>query len=144
MINLYLCSFASSDLKNSIKRFAKQAKENSLYKEVKIFGWNDLSLNKKKQIEAFIKKNNKRLFGYACWKPEIILNYLNKIPKDSILQYSDIGCHLNKYGLERLKYYLDFVNKNDILAASNLLKFRSLAAVIVIPDLLTPGTKDNT
>jgi hypothetical protein len=116
VINLYLCSFASSDLKNSIKRFAKQAKENSLYKEVKIFGWNDLSLNKKKQIEAFIKNNNKRLFGYACWKPEIILNYLNKIPKDSILQYSDIGCHLNKYGLERLKNYLEITNKNNILA----------------------------
>ena len=29
-------------------------------------------------------------------------------------------------------------NKNDILAASYLLKLSSLAAVIVIPDLLTP------
>ena len=35
-------------------------------------------------------------------------------------------------------------NKNDILAASTLLNFSILAAVIVIPDLLTPGTSDNT
>ena len=35
-------------------------------------------------------------------------------------------------------------NKNDIFAASNLLKFNNLAAVIVIPDLLTPGTKERT
>ena len=35
-------------------------------------------------------------------------------------------------------------NKNDIFAASYLLKFNNLAAVIVIPDLLTPGTKEST
>ena len=33
-------------------------------------------------------------------------------------------------------------NKKDILAESILLKFRSLAAVIAIPDLLTPGIND--
>ena len=33
-------------------------------------------------------------------------------------------------------------NKNDILAASYLLKFKILAALIVIPDLLTPGIKE--
>ena len=33
-------------------------------------------------------------------------------------------------------------NKKDIFAASSLLKLSSLAAVIAIPDLLTPGIKD--
>ena len=33
-------------------------------------------------------------------------------------------------------------NKKDIFAESNLSKFNNLAAVIVIPDLLTPGIKD--
>ena len=32
--------------------------------------------------------------------------------------------------------------KKEIFAESNLLKFKILAAVIVIPDLLTPGTND--
>ena len=35
-------------------------------------------------------------------------------------------------------------SKNDILAESTLLNFRSLAAVIAIPDLLTPGISENT
>ena len=35
-------------------------------------------------------------------------------------------------------------SKNDIFAASKRSKFNILAAVIVIPDLLTPGIKDNT
>ena len=34
-------------------------------------------------------------------------------------------------------------NKKDIFAASNLLKFKSLAAVIEIPDLLTPGISES-
>tara|TARA_B100001093_G_scaffold460867_1_gene474966 strand:- start:1094 stop:1939 length:846 start_codon:yes stop_codon:yes gene_type:complete len=114
--NLFLCSFASPDLGRSVKRFIKQSNEISLYKDYKIFGWKDLSLNKKKQIKNFFKKGNKRLFGYACWKPEIILNYLNSLPKESILQYSDIGCHLNKNGMQRLKFYLETTNKNNILA----------------------------
>ena len=33
-------------------------------------------------------------------------------------------------------------NKKDNLAASVLLKLRILEAEIIIPDLLTPGTKD--
>ena len=35
-------------------------------------------------------------------------------------------------------------NKKDIFAASNLLKFNILEAVIVMPDLLTPGIKEST
>ena len=35
-------------------------------------------------------------------------------------------------------------SKKDIFAESNLLNFKSLAAEIVIPDLLTPGIKDKT
>lgn len=116
MNNLYLCSFASPDLKSSVNRFIKQAKDTNFYQEIKIFSWKDLTINKKKQIESFFKKKNKRLYGYACWKPEIILSCLNNIPENSILQYSDIGCHLNKYGQERLKEYLDIVFKNNILA----------------------------
>ena len=33
-------------------------------------------------------------------------------------------------------------SKKDILAESNLLKFKNLAAVIEIPDLLTPGKRE--
>ena len=35
-------------------------------------------------------------------------------------------------------------NRKEILAASYLLKFKNRAAVIEIPDLLTPGTKEST
>ena len=115
-MNLYLCSFASPDLKKSIHRFIKQSNEINIYKETKVFTFQDLNESKQNQINEFFSKKQKRLFGYACWKPELILRYLKKIPEESILQYSDIGCHLNKNGLKRLSEYVEFANKNNIVA----------------------------
>mgnify|MGYP006952503342 CR=1 FL=1 len=49
--------------------------------------------------------------------------------------------------MERDPHYIPKIgieSKKDIFAESNLLKFNNLAAVIAIPDLLTPGIKDTT
>ena len=116
MTNVFLCSFASPDLNLSVRRFKKQSKELNFYKGIKIFGWKNLSYEKQKQISLFFQKGEKRLYGYSCWKPEIILSYLNEIPKDSILQYSDIGCHFNHKGIKRLNDYIQITNKNNMLS----------------------------
>ena len=113
--DLYLCSFASPDLRKSKKRFLSQANEIGIYKSVKVFGIDDLSISKRKQIKNFFKNKKKRLFGYGCWKAEIIKNFLKKVPKNSIVQYTDIGCHLNINGLKRLKEYSSLCNKKGIL-----------------------------
>ena len=116
MTNVFLCSFASPDLNLSVRRFNKQSKELNFYKGTKIFGWKDLSSDKQKQLSLFFQKGQKRLYGYSCWKPEVILSYLNEIPKDSILQYSDIGCHFNYRGIKRLNEYIQIADKNNILS----------------------------
>ena len=116
MTNVFLCSFASPDLNLSVERFKKQAKELNFYKEIKIFGWKNLSFEKQKQISLFFQNGEKRLYGYSCWKPEIILAYLDEIPKDSILQYSDIGCHFNHKGIKRLNDYIQITDNNNILS----------------------------
>ena len=74
MSSVYLCSFASPDLYRSKLRFLSQAKDFGIYKDIKIFSFEDLSKSKKKQIQSFIKNKKKRLFGYVCWKEEIIKN----------------------------------------------------------------------
>ena len=93
-INLYLCSFASPDLDRSKRRFLSQAKKISIYKKIKVFGINDLSTSKRKQIQNLIKINN-RIYGYGCWKAEVIKKFLKGVPNNAIVQYSDVGCHLN-------------------------------------------------
>ena len=70
---------------------------------------------KKNQINNFFKIKQKRLYGFASWKAFIIRNFLDQVPENSILQYSDIGCHLNLRGVNRLKEYAELCNDNSIL-----------------------------
>ena len=116
MPKVYLCSFASPDLDLSINRFKNQAKLLNFYDNIKVYGSNDLSEKIKLRIKNFnypIKK--KRLYGYACWKPYIIKKYFDELPNGSILQYSDIGCHFNYQGIIRLKKYVEFCEKENVL-----------------------------
>ena len=80
MKNLFLCSFASSDLKRSVVRFEEQAVNMGIYKKIKIYGYNDLSTEKKIQVIIF-SRLNKRLYGYACWKAFVIKKLLDQIPE---------------------------------------------------------------
>ena len=91
---VYLCAFASSDLDLSVKRFINQAKSLEFYQDVKVFRPKDLSKELKERISELFKKGGKnRYYGYDVWRPEILNYYLNSLPENSILQYSDIGCH---------------------------------------------------
>ena len=118
MKNFFLCSFASDDLYRSKTRFIKQASEMNIYEDIKVFKHADLNKDKKEQINLFLNKGNKRLFGYACWKPDIIFSYLNKLPENSILQYSDIGCVFNPRGKSRLRQYVEITEDKEILTFS--------------------------
>ena len=57
------------------------------------------------------------------------------------LSSPDVNTFFIPYILTTPKVGID--KRNDILAESTLLKFDILAAVITIPDLLTPGIRDN-
>ncbi len=116
MSDVYLCSFASPSLDESVKRFEKEAKELNIYKNIKIYRKKDLSDEITHRIKNFnypVKKM--RLYGYACWKPQIVYNFFNQIPENSILQYTDIGCHFNVKGKNRLREYFELCKKKNIL-----------------------------
>ena len=115
MTKVFLCSFASPDLNLSVRRFTNQARDLKFYEDVKIFGKKELSNEIKNQINYFYKQKKIRLYGYACWKAFIIKKYLKTLPENSILQYSDIGCHFNPKGLDRLKDYIELANKYNLL-----------------------------
>ena len=100
---IYLCSFASEDLNLSVERFIKQAKSFNYYKEIKVFRPKDLSQSIQERIKKFQNKGKNRYYGFEIWKEDIVRTYLNQIPKNSILQYTDVGCHLNRKGIETQK-----------------------------------------
>lgn len=116
MKKVHLCSFASPDLDLSVKRFVEQANKLKFYDKIKIYGKNDLSEKILNQIKTFkYPIKYQRLYGYACWKPFIIKDYIKKIPEGEIIQYSDIGCHLNVEGLKRLNEYIEMCEKKNVL-----------------------------
>ena len=108
--NIFLCSFASDDLSRSKKRFLKQASFFYKNTNIKIYDQKDLIENFQKKIKKNLFKEN-RAFGYGIWKPYIVLDFFKRIPENSVLQYSDIGCHFNSNGKNRFKDYIKFANK---------------------------------
>ena len=112
---IHLCSFASNDIENSVKRFLYQAEKMGIYENIKIFRPADLSKDITYKIDKIIKKKGKYLYGHAIWKPYIVSEFLKKISKNDIIQYSDIGCHLNNKGIERFKDYIELTKKHKML-----------------------------
>ena len=113
---IYLCAFASPDLFLSKSRFYNQAKSLNFYEGIKIYKKKELSNKTLNTIEGYLSKENRRGYGYWIWKPEIILNFLTQIPENSILQYSDIGCHFNRKGINKLFFYQEMCDENNILS----------------------------
>ena len=113
---IFLCAFASPDLFLSRKRFYNQAKSLNFYQGIKIYEKKELSIRTLNIIKDYLSNDNRRGYGYWIWKPEIILNFLTQIPENSILQYSDIGCHFNRMGINKLFFYQDTCDENNILS----------------------------
>jgi len=112
---VYLCSFASNDLNSSVKRFIKQAHQMDFYDDIKVYKPQDFSKKLRIRIRNLFKVGGKnRYYGYDVWRPEIINDFLNKIPENSILHYSDIGSHINYRGKWRLKDYVENTQKNEM------------------------------
>ena len=118
----YFLTFASSDLENSLYRITKEAKNLNFYDYIFSYTENDLDANFKIIFNEYLKFGT-RGFGYWSWKPQIILQVLDKMNEGDILQYSDVGCHLNTKGLDRLSQYFEITKKTEsgILAFQNKL-----------------------
>lgn len=110
-------TFADSSLKKSSSRIIFQARKFNFYDNIISLDENDLNLD---FINKFKSKLNieTRGFGYWSWKPKIIQQVLQNLNEGDILQYTDVGCHLNINGKKRLEEYFELANnsKTGILA----------------------------
>ena len=134
----HLISFGSPDLKISIKRFLTQGKNLDYFDKIKVFSVKDLEIKDQKKLKKLLKKKiNYKGYGFWLWKPLIIKRYLNQINNGDMINYVDLGCHLNLRGKKRLDYYFKKLNqsKNGILGfqykklnnlKSNFYKFQDL------------------
>lgn len=106
------CTFADSRMKESLKRIKDQAYGMNFFDEIYICNEKNLDPNFKNIFKDKLIRGS-RGYGYWVWKPQIILQILSKMNEGDILLYTDAGCHLNKNGLEKLKYYFTLTNESD-------------------------------
>lgn len=110
-------TFASSDLHRSLFRIEKQARALAFYDQLCIFTEHDLAPDFQARFKQHLRIGS-RGYGYWCWKPQIILQLLDRVNEGDVIQYTDAGCHLNKNGIDRLADYFNFAQnaENGILA----------------------------
>jgi hypothetical protein len=102
---VYFASFADRRFKKSLERISNEAHAFRFFKEV--FCWNEDDLEDAfwHQHSSFILKSP-RGFGYYIWKPQVVLQALERMPEGAVLVFADAGCQLNVEGLDRLKEYV--------------------------------------
>ena len=106
---IILVSFATNDLKRSIKRFETQALKSNFYKKIYIFTPDNLPDQINKKLNNLIKKGKKRGYGYWYWKPLILMELMQRINDSEIIQYLDIGFHINDLQKKKFIEYYDII-----------------------------------
>lgn len=107
----WFCTFADSKMRKSLKRIKEQAESMDVYDHILIYDETNLSKDFCNHFKEKLRPS--RGYGYWCWKPQIILQTLEKMEDGDILQYTDAGCHLNKNGRQRLLEYFEIANLTD-------------------------------
>lgn len=125
---LHVVTFATSDLKNSVRRLRLQAEMFSNI--VKFTAYDEEALTANSAILKIIDDHN-RGFGLWSWKPYIIQKALENLEYGEKLLYIDVGCELNVAGIENLELYL-----SELDNTKGILPFR---AVPPEADILEPG-----
>ena len=108
-----LLAFSTTDLKLSINRFKKQAKDSKYFSDIKIFTNQSIDDFLKEKIHTIRKSSGNRGYGYWIWKPYLILNEINNLDKEDIIIYLDIGCHIISDRKKRFDKYLDYLRKGS-------------------------------
>ena len=110
---IILVSFATSDLKRSIKRLKIQAESSKFYHQIKIITPNDLSTENKDKINFLLKRGKKRGYAYWYWKPLILFDLFKIINDGDILHYLDVGFHINQKSSKRFAEYIELLSENE-------------------------------
>ena len=145
-MKVYLCSFASPDLKLSVNRFVKQSKALNFYKEIKVFGWNDLMPKLQAALTAgsgapdvveIFTNTMPRFLGTGAFMPinKQVEPFLNDIASFGMLETNDAAGNI--YGLSwsaspNLLFY-----RSDILEAEGV----DPASLKTWDDLIKVGKK---
>ena len=114
--NFWFVTFGDSRLSDSHQRIRCQADDLGVFgNRIRIFSEKDLDAEFRKKMKEHLIPGS-RGFGYWCWKPQVISQVMREMQDGDILLYADIGCHLRKQGLPRLKEYFELTDRHGVVA----------------------------
>jgi hypothetical protein len=118
--NYYAMSFGGGEHNfiDAVNRIENELKSTKEFNHVIKYTHDDLKTDTDfwNKHNEFIS-NNKRLYGYAIWKPYLILKTLNIMNENDILFYVDAGCEISstEESKENIKLLKNKCNDFDIL-----------------------------
>ncbi|WP_216901300.1 hypothetical protein [Synechococcus sp. CCY 9618] len=104
MAQRVLVTFTDQRMKAARRRLCRQAKEMEVYTEIVGASQKDLDLAFRQRFQAYLTPEH-RGFGYYAWKPQIVLQTLERLNDGDLLHWIDSGCHLNPVGRQRLREF---------------------------------------
>lgn len=108
-------TFADTKYKKTLDRIHSEARGTKLFDEVYALNEEDLSADFMKKHSKFISENQ-RGYGYWIWKPQVILQALQRVPDGSIVIYADAGCTFDNSKSSELSKYISDIDDKGILA----------------------------
>ncbi len=102
MAKRVLVTFTDSRMKVARRRLCRQAKEMGVYTDVFGASEQDLTADFRQRFKDYLTPEH-RGFGYYAWKPQIVLQTLERLQDGDQVHWIDSGCHLNPAGSHRLQ-----------------------------------------
>lgn len=106
-----IVTFASRNYQHTHLRFRKQVEEIELFDDAFVWSEENLSENFRSEFREILKENVKG-YGFWVWKPQVILQALQRLEDGDSLVYLDSGSHIVATGRERLEHYFDLARQH--------------------------------
>lgn len=123
-------TFANTPWRRARARILRQAKGMGVYDRLHGFDEHGLDGSFRAKYKEQLVEGS-RGYGYWCWKPQVILQALERMDEGDVLQYTDAGCHLNTAGRWRLAEYFDMAERS----ATGILAFQGKPPEQPLPPL---------
>ena len=119
---IFFMTFANKDYMKT-DRISKQAEEMGIFD--KIIQLSDDDIVKYIEKHSNFIRTHRPGFGLWIWKPKVIYDTLNKMKEGDILVYCDAGMYVNKKGKDRFHFYINQLEKHDMVVFSASGKYKA-------------------
>lgn len=116
---IHMITFFDNKYTNTAKVLLKEAEDTKIFTTIKGYSEYDLRNDSEywNKVGSFILQN-RRGYGYWCWKCYVIFHRLQEIDYGDILIYADAGCKINYNTPKSIAHFdkiLEMLKTNDIL-----------------------------